>query len=81
MLLQKNRHITLASEVGVYDYKPEDVVQKGRLKPGEMLAVDTEEGQLIKPEDIDERLKSRQPYKAWLAQHTKNYVPQEMMIR
>jgi len=33
--------------------------------------VDTEEGQLIKPEDIDERLKSRQPYKAWLAQHTK----------
>lgn len=70
-VITKDRHITLASEVGVYDYKPEDVVQKGRLKPGEMLAVDTEEGQLIKPEDIDERLKSRQPYKAWLAQHTK----------
>ena len=69
-VITKDRHITLASEVGVYDYKPEDVVQKGRLKPGEMLAVDTEEGQLIKPEDIDERLKSRQPYKAWLAEHT-----------
>ncbi|MEW4983798.1 MAG: glutamate synthase large subunit [Cycloclasticus sp.] len=70
-VITKDRHITLASEVGVYDYKPEDVIQKGRLKPGEMLAVDTEKGELITPAQIDERLKSRQPYKAWLAEHTK----------
>jgi len=69
-VITKDRHITLASEVGVYDYKPEDVIKKGRLKPGEMLAVDTQEGKLIEPKDIDERLKSRQPYKAWLAEHT-----------
>ena len=70
-VITKDRHITLASEVGVYDYKPEDVVQKGRLKPGEMLAVDTEKGELITPKEIDDRLKTRQPYKAWLAEYTK----------
>ncbi|PHS72760.1 MAG: glutamate synthase large subunit [Cycloclasticus sp.] len=70
-VITKDRHITLASEVGVYDYKPEDVVRKGRLKPGEMLAVDTQEGTIIEPSDIDERLKSRHPYKAWLTEHTK----------
>ena len=70
-VVTKDRHITLASEIGVYDYKPEDVIRKGRLKPGEMLAVDTQEGTILDPEDIDNRLKSRQPYKKWLAEHTK----------
>lgn len=69
-VITKDRHITLASEVGVYDYKPEDVVRKGRLKPGEMLAVDTQDGRVIEPKEIDERLKSGQPYKKWLAEHT-----------
>lgn len=70
-VITKDRHITLASEVGVYNYKPEDVVRKGRLKPGEMLAVDTQEGEIIEASDIDERLKTRQPYKKWLAEHTR----------
>ena len=65
-VITKDRHITLASEIGVYDYKPEDVVAKGRLKPGQMLAADTETGKLILPEDVDNDLKSRQPYKEWL---------------
>ncbi|MCH8505542.1 MAG: glutamate synthase large subunit [Ectothiorhodospiraceae bacterium] len=68
-VITRDRHITLASEIGVYDYAPEDVVSKGRLKPGEMLAVDTENGELILPQDVDERLKNRQPYKHWLNQH------------
>ncbi|MBD3618558.1 MAG: glutamate synthase large subunit [Chromatiales bacterium] len=65
-VVTKDRHITLASEVGVYDYAPEDVVSKGRLKPGQMIAVDTETGELILPEQIDDMLKSRQPYRKWL---------------
>ncbi len=68
-VITRDRHITLASEIGVYDYSPEDVVSKGRLKPGEMLAVDTESGELILPRDVDERLKNRHPYKQWLNQH------------
>jgi glutamate synthase (NADPH/NADH) large chain len=65
-VITKDRHITLASEVGVYKYEPEDVVAKGRLKPGQMLAVDTSTGELLLPEDIDGMLKSAQPYKSWL---------------
>ncbi|WP_440996378.1 glutamate synthase large subunit [Arhodomonas sp. SL1] len=71
-VLTRDRHITLASEVGVWDYAPEDVVAKGRLKPGEMLAADTETGELLLPDDIDDRLKKRQPYKRWLQQHARN---------
>ncbi|MFO8156042.1 MAG: glutamate synthase large subunit [Pseudomonadota bacterium] len=70
-VVTKDRHITLASEIGVWDYAPEDVEAKGRLKPGEMLAADTETGELLLPESIDERLKSRQPYKDWLTEHAR----------
>ncbi len=42
------------------------MVAKGRLKPGQMIAADTTTGELLLPEDIDNRLKSRQPYKQWL---------------
>ncbi len=68
-VITRDRHITLASEIGVWDYAPEDVVMKGRLKPGQMIAADTETGELLLPEDIDQRLKSRHPYKQWLAEH------------
>ncbi|MCL4155452.1 UNVERIFIED_CONTAM: hypothetical protein GTU68_055166, partial [Idotea baltica] len=68
-VITKDRHITLASEVGVYRYKPEDVVAKGRLKPGQMLAVDTSTGTLLLPEDINNNLKNAQPYRAWLEEN------------
>jgi glutamate synthase (NADPH/NADH) large chain len=70
-VVTKDRHITLASEVGVWDYDPADVVSKGRLRPGEMLAADTETGTLLLPEDIDDALKARRPYKQWLHQHSR----------
>ena len=56
----------MASEIGTYDYKPEDVVAKGRVGPGQMIMVDTLTGELLQTEEIDQRLKSRQPYKRWL---------------
>ena len=65
-VITKDRHITLASEIGVYDYAPEDVVAKGRLKPGQMLAVDTTSGEMLMPEDIDRINRNRQPYRQWL---------------
>jgi len=70
-VMTRDRHITLASEIGVYDYAPEDVVAKGRLKPGEMLAADTATGELLLPDDIDAMLKSRHPYKAWLKERSR----------
>ena len=66
-VITKDRHMTLASEIGVYDYAPEEVKEKGRLKPGEMLAVDTETGELLPSEAIDDKLGSRHPYRRWLA--------------
>ena len=71
-VITRDRHITLASEIGVYGYKPEDVVIKGRLKPGEMLAADLETGTLLLPKDIDELVKSRQPYRKWLKENTRH---------
>ncbi|MFL0796168.1 MAG: glutamate synthase large subunit [Cellvibrionaceae bacterium] len=62
----KDGMITVASEIGVYDYKPEDVVAKGRLGPGDMLSIDTETGELLTTKEIDQQLTERQPYKKWL---------------
>ena len=65
-VITKDDLITVASEVGVYDYAPEDVVAKGRLGPGQMLSVDTKTGELFHTEDIDNQLKSSKPYRKWL---------------
>lgn len=67
-VITKNGYITLASEIGTYDYAPEDVVAKGRVGPGQILAVDTETGEVLRTDDIDQRLKAAYPYKRWLKQ-------------
>ena len=71
-VISKDRHITLASEVGVYDYSPSDITTKGRLKPGEMLAVDTQSGRLLLPQDVSDLLKHRQPYAKWLQKNSRH---------
>ncbi len=67
-VITNDRHLTIASEVGVYDYDESDVVSKGRLGPGEMLAVDLVNGELLDNDDIHDILKTRAPYKKWLKQ-------------
>nr|WP_299244014.1 glutamate synthase large subunit [uncultured Halomonas sp.] len=65
-VITNNGYITLASEIGTYGYKPEDVVAKGRVGPGQILGVDTHTGEVLHTQDIDNRLKSAFPYKRWL---------------
>ncbi|MEO8306454.1 MAG: glutamate synthase large subunit [Pseudomonadota bacterium] len=65
-VITRNRHLTIASEVGVWDYAPEDVVRKGRMGPGQMIALDLQTATLLENDDIDQLLKSRHPYKVWL---------------
>ena len=65
-VITNDRHLTVASEVGVYKYDEKDVVSKGRLGPGEMLAVDLVNGVLLDTDDIHDILKTRAPYKKWL---------------
>ncbi|HEY2416966.1 MAG TPA: glutamate synthase large subunit [Steroidobacteraceae bacterium] len=64
-VITKNRHLTIASETGVWDYAPEDVVRKGKLGPGEIVALDLQTGTLLETRDVEAMLKSRHPYKAW----------------
>ncbi|MGB0957654.1 MAG: glutamate synthase large subunit, partial [Litorivicinus sp.] len=68
-VITKNGFITLASEIGTYDYKASDVVAKGRVGPGQILAVDTETGRVMHTSEIDGQLKSSQPYKKWLREN------------
>ncbi len=58
--------ITVASEIGVYDYRSEDVVSKGRLGPGDILSIDTQEGKIFFRDEIEDQLAARHPYKQWL---------------
>ncbi|HAA98054.1 MAG TPA: hypothetical protein DCE29_09255, partial [Alteromonas macleodii] len=58
-VITKNGFITLASEVGIWDYEQADVIEKGRVGPGEMLAVDTYTGKIWRSTEIDEDLKAR----------------------
>jgi glutamate synthase (NADPH/NADH) large chain len=58
--------ITVASEVGVYDYEPENVVAKGRLGPGDIMSVDTQEGRILFRDEIEDQLAASKPYKQWL---------------
>ncbi len=65
-VITRNRMLTIASETGVWDYAPEDILRKGKLGPGDMIALDLQTGTLLESTDIDLILKSRHPYKTWL---------------
>jgi glutamate synthase (NADPH/NADH) large chain len=68
-VLTKDRIFTVASEVGVWKIDPANVEQKGRVKPGQMIAADLETGRLLLSADIDNELKGRHPYREWLNTH------------
>lgn len=70
-VVTRDRHFTVASEIGVYGYAQEDVVQKGRVRPGQIIAVDLQEGKLLLSDDIDQRLKSAHPYRQWVKANAK----------
>ena len=65
-VITKDDFMTVASEIGTCDYRPEDVVAKGRLGPGQILSIDTLEGKLQHTADVDNELKQAHPYKLWL---------------
>ncbi len=60
--------IVLGSEIGVLDIAPEKVVKKGRLRPGRMLLIDTEEQRIIEDDEIKRELAAAEPYGEWLEQ-------------
>ena len=69
--------VIMASEAGVLPIKPEDVRMKGRLAPGRMLLVDTEQKRLISDDEVKKKLAARQPYADWLNENriTLDHLP------
>jgi glutamate synthase (ferredoxin) len=65
----KDDHVVLASEVGVLDIAPENVVVKERLHPGRIFLVDTAQGRIVTDEEIKQQLAREQPYAEWLQEH------------
>jgi glutamate synthase (ferredoxin) len=65
----KDDLVIMASEVGVLDIPPERIRQKGRLQPGRMFLIDTEQGRIIEDEEIKDRLAAEHPYAEWLAEN------------
>ena len=65
----KDDLVVMASEVGVLDIAPDNVLHKGRLQPGRMFLIDTAQGRIIEDEEIKGTLASEHPYAHWLAEN------------
>ncbi|MHB1140212.1 MAG: glutamate synthase large subunit [Sulfuricaulis sp.] len=72
----KDGLVVMASEVGVLDIPPENVLIKERLHPGRIFLVDTREGRIIDDAELKKRYTSAQPYREWLKQ---NLVPLDQL--
>ena len=67
--ITKNGMMVVASEVGVMDFEPGDVVSKGRLQPGKILLIDTQEGKIYYDAEIKDQLAKAHPYREWLSEN------------
>ena len=67
--ITKQGVMVVASEVGVMDFEPGDVVAKGRLQPGKILLIDTQEGKIYYDGEIKEQLAKAHPYREWLSEN------------
>ena len=67
--ITKQGVMVVASEVGVMDFEPGDVVSKGRLQPGKILLIDTQEGKIYYDGEVKEQLAKLHPYREWLEQN------------
>ena len=66
-LITKHGMMVVASEVGVMNIDPAEIESKGRLQPGKILLVDTQEGKIYYDDELKKELAGAQPYRTWLA--------------
>ena len=67
--ITKNDTMVVASEVGVMDFDPTEIAEKGRLQPGKILLIDTQEGKIYYDGEIKDQLAREHPYRQWLSTH------------
>ena len=65
--ITKNDTMVVASEVGVMDFDPTEIAEKGRLQPGKILLIDTQEGKIYYDGEIKKQLADEHPYRQWLS--------------
>ncbi len=65
--ITKKDTIVIASEVGVIDFDPSEISEKGRLQPGKILLIDTHEGKIYYDGELKRQLASTHPYREWLS--------------
>ncbi len=65
----KDGLVVMASEAGVLDIPPADILTKGRLQPGRMFLVDTVQGRIVDDEEIKQTVANERPYRQWLDEH------------
>jgi len=65
-VITKSGKVVMASEVGVLDIAPEDVLEKGRLAPGKMFCIDTSLGRIVFDNEIKASISRKMPYRRWL---------------
>ncbi len=75
-VVTRDGYIVVASEAGVVDIPEAEIVEKGRLGPGQMIAVDLQSHELLKNWDIKQRVASAKPYGEWLKQFRRELKPQ-----
>lgn len=68
-IITKNDLMIMASEVGVQHFAPEEIIEKGRLRPGKILLVDTQLGTIIPDKEVKDQLSRRNPYSMWLKEN------------
>jgi glutamate synthase (ferredoxin) len=68
-VITKDDYIVVASEAGVVDFPEENILEKGRLGPGQMIAVDLNTQEILKNWEIKQRIAKQHPYGEWLQQH------------
>ena len=66
-LITNNDMMVVASEVGVMDFEPSEIKEKGRLQPGKILLIDTEKGEIYYDGELKKQLAEAKPYRTWLA--------------
>ena len=66
-LITQGGMMVVASEIGVMDFEPGDIKEKGRLQPGKILLIDTEKGEIYYDGELKKQLAEAKPYRTWLA--------------
>lgn len=65
-IVTRNDELILSSEAGVLNVKPEDIVKQDRLRPGKMLLLDMEKGEIVDDDIIKKQISTAKPYKEWV---------------